>query len=104
VLFIKFLVHLKDIKGGVEAKGQAFLRIFIMAVTIIIIAVPEGLPLVVTLTLAFAITRMIKDNNLVRLLHACETMGNAMTICSNKTGTLTQNKISVMAATLDTMS
>ncbi|KAL2801543.1 hypothetical protein BJX63DRAFT_417160, partial [Aspergillus granulosus] len=104
VLFIKFLVRLKEIEGGAEAKGQAFLRIFIVAVTIVVVAVPEGLPLAVTLALAFATTRMIKDNNLVRLLRACETMGNATTICSDKTGTLTQNKMIVVAATLDTAS
>lgn len=103
-LFIKFLVRIKEIEGGAEARGQAFLRIFIVAVTIVVVAVPEGLPLAVTLALAFATTRMIKDNNLVRLLRACETMGNATTICSDKTGTLTQNKMSVVAATLDTTS
>ncbi|KAJ9292544.1 hypothetical protein DTO271G3_8701 [Paecilomyces variotii] len=99
VLFIKFLVELKNIDGA-DAKGQAFLQIFIVAVTIIVVAVPEGLPLAVTLALAFATTRMLKDNNLVRLLRACETMGNATTICSDKTGTLTQNKMSVVAGTL----
>jgi Ca2+-transporting ATPase len=104
VLFVKFLVRLKEIEGGAEAKGQAFLRIFIVAVTIVVVAVSEGLPLAVTLALAFATTRMIKDNNLVRLIRACETMGNATTICSDKTGTLTQNKMSVVAATLDTTS
>jgi Ca2+-transporting ATPase len=104
VLFIKFLVRLKDIQGGAEAKGQAFLRIFIVAVTVVVVAVPEGLPLAVTLALAFATTRMIKDNNLVRLLRACETMGNATTICSDKTGTLTENKMSVVAVTLGTTS
>jgi Ca2+-transporting ATPase len=104
VLFLKFLIHLKDIQGGAEAKGQAFLRIFIVAVTVVVVAVPEGLPLAVTLALAFATTRMIKDNNLVRLLRACETMGNATTICSDKTGTLTENKMSVVAATLGTTS
>lgn len=104
VLFIKFLVRLKDIQGGSDAKGQAFLQIFIVAVTIVVVAVPEGLPLAVTLALAFATTRMIKDNNLVRFLKACETMGNATTICSDKTGTLTENKMSVVAATLGTTS
>lgn len=63
-------------------------------------AVPEGLPLAVTLALAFATTRMMKDNNLVRVLKACETMGNATTVCSDKTGTLTQNKMTVVACTL----
>ena len=104
VLFIKFLVRLKDIEGGADAKGQAFLQIFIVAVTVVVVAVPEGLPLAVTLALAFATTRMIKDNNLVRFLKACETMGNATTICSDKTGTLTINKMSVVCATLGTTS
>lgn len=104
VLFIKFLVRLKSIPGGADAKGQDFLQIFIVAVTIVVVAVPEGLPLAVTLALAFATTRMIKDNNLVRYLKACETMGNATTICSDKTGTLTINKMSAVAATLGTTS
>ncbi|KAJ5627822.1 ATPaseP-typeK/Mg/Cd/Cu/Zn/Na/Ca/Na/H-transporter [Penicillium lividum] len=104
VLFIKFLVRLKDIEGGADVKGQDFLQIFIVAVTIVVVAVPEGLPLAVTLALAFATTRMIKDNNLVRFLKACETMGNATTICSDKTGTLTENKMSAVAATLGTTS
>ncbi|KAJ5135625.1 ATPase P-type K/Mg/Cd/Cu/Zn/Na/Ca/Na/H-transporter [Penicillium bovifimosum] len=104
VLFIKFLVRLKDIEGGADAKGQAFLQIFIVAVTIVVVAVPEGLPLAVTLALAFATTRMIKDNNLVRYLKACETMGNATTICSDKTGTLTENIMTAVAATLGTTS
>lgn len=99
VLFIKFLVQLGHYATPDE-KGQAFLQIFIVAVTIIVVAVPEGLPLAVTLALAFATTRMLKDNNLVRLLRACETMGNATTICSDKTGTLTQNKMSVVAGAL----
>ena len=104
VLFIKFLAQLGSIHGGSQIKGQRFLQIFIVAVTIIVVAVPEGLPLAVTLALAFATTRMLKDNNLVRLLRACETMGNATTVCSDKTGTLTQNKMSVVAGTLSTAS
>jgi Ca2+-transporting ATPase len=99
VLFIKFCAQLGHY-GNAEAKGQAFLQIFIVAVTIIVVAVPEGLPLAVTLALAFATTRMLKDNNLVRLLRACETMGNATTICSDKTGTLTQNQMKVVAGAL----
>lgn len=95
--FIKFLVGLKDIEGGPAERGQQFLRVFIVAVTVVVVAVPEGLPLAVTLALAFATTRMLKDNNLVRLLRACETMGNATTVCSDKTGTLTQNKMSTVA-------
>lgn len=102
VLFIKFLAQLKSIQGGADAKGQQFLQIFIVAVTVVVVAVPEGLPLAVTLALAFATTRMLRDNNLVRLLRACETMGNATTVCSDKTGTLTQNKMSVVAGTVGT--
>lgn len=100
VLFIKFLVHLRTSVDTPAQKGQNFLNILIVAVTIVVVAVPEGLPLAVTLALAFATTRMLKDNNLVRLLRSCETMGNATTICSDKTGTLTQNKMTVVAGTL----
>lgn len=103
VLFIKFLVSLKHQGSLTPAeKGQEFLNIFIVVVTIIVVAVPEGLPLAVTLALAFATTRMLKDNNLVRHLKACEVMGNATTICSDKTGTLTQNKMQVVAGTIGT--
>lgn len=68
------------------------------------VAVPEGLPLAVTLALAFATTRMLKENNLVRVLRACETMGNATTVCSDKTGTLTTNKMTVVAGTFGSSS
>jgi P-type Ca2+ transporter type 2C len=100
VLFIKFLAQLKGSTLTPSQKGQNFLHIFIVAVTVIVVAVPEGLPLAVTLALAFATTRMLKDNNLVRVLRACETMGNATTICSDKTGTLTQNRMTVVAGTI----
>jgi len=73
-------------------------NIVIAAITIIVVAVPEGLPLAVTLTLAFAATRMIKDNCLVRLIASCEIMGSATVICSDKTGTLTENKMTVVEA------
>ena len=100
--FIKFLVSITAPDSTLTAgqKGQQFLQVFIVAVTIVVVAVPEGLPLAVTLALAFATTKMLKDNNLVRLLRACETMGNATTICSDKTGTLTQNKMSAVAGIL----
>ncbi|KAH7823435.1 P-type ATPase (P-ATPase) Superfamily Protein [Monocercomonoides exilis] len=68
---------------------------FTISVTIIVMAVPEGLPLAVTIALAYSMKRMLADNNLVRVLSACETMGGATTICSDKTGTLTQNKMKV---------
>lgn len=100
VLLIRFLVSLKDSNASSDEKGQNFMRILITSVTVVVVAVPEGLPLAVTLALAFATTRMQKDNNLVRVLRACETMGNATTVCSDKTGTLTQNKMTVVAGTL----
>lgn len=100
VLLIKFCVGLKNNHDTPNEKGQTFLRLFITSVTVVVVAVPEGLPLAVTLALAFATTRMMKDNNLVRVLKACETMGNATTVCSDKTGTLTQNKMTVVATTL----
>lgn len=104
VLFIIFLVRLPRQYANYTpaAKGQRFIEIFIVVVTIVVVAIPEGLPLAVTLALAFATTRMLKDNNLVRHLKACEVMGNATTICSDKTGTLTQNKMQVVAGTIGT--
>ncbi|KAH7825098.1 P-type ATPase (P-ATPase) Superfamily Protein [Monocercomonoides exilis] len=74
---------------------------FTIAVSIIVMAVPEGLPLAVTIALAYSMGRMLKDNNLVRVLSACETMGGATTICSDKTGTLTQNKMKVTRGFFD---
>jgi calcium-translocating P-type ATPase len=68
----------------------------IQGITVVVVAVPEGLPLAVTLALAFAVRKMTLDNNLVRHLDACETMGNATTICSDKTGTLTTNRMSAV--------
>jgi Ca2+-transporting ATPase len=102
VLFIKFLVQLPHNTQSPPQKGQDFLDVLIIALTVLIIAVPEGLPLAVTLALAFASNRMLKDNNLVRQLRACETMGNATNICSDKTGTLTQNKMTVVAGIVGT--
>jgi Ca2+-transporting ATPase len=100
ILLIRFLINLPNNSASPAAKGQQFLDILIVAITVIVVAVPEGLPLAVTLALAFATTRMLKENNLVRVLRACETMGNATTICSDKTGTLTQNKMTVVAGAL----
>ncbi|XP_050530800.1 plasma membrane calcium-transporting ATPase 2 isoform X3 [Daktulosphaira vitifoliae] len=73
-----------------------FVRHFIIGVTVLVVAVPEGLPLAVTLSLAYSVKKMMKDNNLVRHLDACETMGNATAICSDKTGTLTTNRMTVV--------
>lgn len=72
---------------------------FIAAITIIVVAVPEGLPMAVTLALAFATNRMLRDNNLVRVLASCETMGRVTSICSDKTGTLTENRMTVVRDT-----
>ena len=77
------------------SKINVVLKYFMMAVTLIVMAVPEGLPMAVTLSLALNMRRMLKSNNLVRKLHACETMGAVNVICTDKTGTLTQNSMSV---------
>lgn len=77
---------------------QATLRYFMMAVTLIVVAVPEGLPMSVTLSLALNMRRMLATNNLVRKMHACETMGAITVICTDKTGTLTQNLMQVHEA------
>ncbi|GMM28322.1 calcium-transporting ATPase [Martiniozyma asiatica (nom. inval.)] len=98
-LSIKFLInwHSGEFEHFPKAKFFAkIMDIFITAITIVVVAIPEGLPLAVTLALAFATTRMAQDGNLVRVLKSCETMGSATTICSDKTGTLTLNKMSVV--------
>uniref|UniRef100_F7B024 Calcium-transporting ATPase n=1 Tax=Equus caballus TaxID=9796 RepID=F7B024_HORSE len=77
---------------------QYFVKFFIIGVTVLVVAVPEGLPLAVTISLAYSVKKMMKDNNLVRHLDACETMGNATAICSDKTGTLTMNRMTVIQA------
>lgn len=102
VLFIEFLAQLRYDTRTPPEKAQEFLNILIQAVIIVVVAVPEGLPLAVTLALAFATKRMLKDNNLVRVLRSCETMGNATCICSDKTGTLTQNVMTVVAGSIGT--
>ena len=104
VLFIEFCARLPKLPPEVTpaVKGQSFISIFIVVITIIVVAVPEGLPLAVTLALSYATAKMLKENNLVRQLKACEVMGNATTICSDKTGTLTQNKMKVVAGTVGT--
>jgi len=102
ILVIKFFVRLP---GSVASPGETvehLMQILIVSISIVVVAVPEGLPLAVTLSLAYATIRMIQDNNLVRVLKACETIGNATTICSDKTGTLTENKMTVVAGTLGT--
>lgn len=81
--------------------ARIVLKYFMMAVTLIVVAVPEGLPMSVTLSLALNMRRMLKTNNLVRKMHACETMGAITVICTDKTGTLTQNQMQVHEAKVD---
>lgn len=100
VLMIEFFARLKDDHNTPQQKGQQVLRIFIVAVSLVVVAVPEGLPLAVTLALAFATKKMTKDNNLVRHLQSCETMGDATVICSDKTGTLTENLMTVVGGNI----
>lgn len=96
-LMIKLLTQLPGSHTSPFDTVQRILRIFIVSIAIVVVAVPEGLPLAVTLALAIAVTRMLKHNNLVRVLASCETMGNATTVCCDKTGTLTINKMRVTA-------
>jgi len=79
-----------------SADVSDYLKFFIISVTVLVVAIPEGLPLAVTISLAYSVKKMLADNNLVRHLDACETMGSATTICSDKTGTLTTNRMTVM--------
>ncbi|KAJ2787984.1 plasma membrane calcium [Coemansia interrupta] len=99
VLIIKYFIQFgkREVSRNATKVVDSVVRIVISAVTVVVVAVPEGLPLAVTLALAVATTRMLKDNCLVRVLASCETMGNATTICSDKTGTLTQNRMTVVA-------
>lgn len=97
ILLFRFCANLPGDSRPPEEKASVFVDLLVVAIAIIAVAVPEGLPLAVTLALAFATTRLLKENNLVRVLRACETMGNATSICSDKTGTLTTNKMTVVA-------
>ncbi|XP_035539232.1 calcium-transporting ATPase 9, plasma membrane-type-like isoform X1 [Juglans regia] len=85
-------------KTSISDAVDEVIKIFTIAVTIVVVAVPEGLPLAVTLTLAYSMGKMMKDKALVRRLSACETMGSATTICSDKTGTLTLNQMTIVEA------
>lgn len=98
ILVIQFCIKTFVLEGH-QWKSTYFNNLvqhFIIGVTVLVVAVPEGLPLAVTLSLAYSVKKMMKDNNLVRHLDACETMGNATAICSDKTGTLTTNRMTVV--------
>ncbi|XP_071518783.1 plasma membrane calcium-transporting ATPase 2 isoform X3 [Panulirus ornatus] len=98
ILIVRFCVQTFVVEGKPWSPFYAnhFVKFFIIGVTVLVVAVPEGLPLAVTLSLAYSVKKMMKDNNLVRHLDACETMGNATAICSDKTGTLTTNRMTVV--------
>ncbi|VVB16277.1 unnamed protein product [Arabis nemorensis] len=106
ILLVRYFTgHTKDVGGGPQfVKGKTkighvvddVVKVITVAVTIVVVAVPEGLPLAVTLTLAYSMRKMMADKALVRRLSACETMGSATTICSDKTGTLTLNQMTVV--------
>ncbi|KRZ28068.1 Plasma membrane calcium-transporting ATPase 3, partial [Trichinella pseudospiralis] len=102
ILILRFCIE----EYGIKARPisvldvQYFVKFIIIGVTVLVVAVPEGLPLAVTLALAYSVKKMMKDNNLVRHLDACETMGNATAICSDKTGTLTTNRMTVVRKSL----
>ncbi|KAL3505999.1 hypothetical protein ACH5RR_031381 [Cinchona calisaya] len=105
VLLVRYFTgHTKDANGNKEYNGSktkaddvinSMVKIIAAAVTIVVVAIPEGLPLAVTLTLAYSMKRMMVDQAMVRKLSACETMGSATTICTDKTGTLTLNRMTV---------
>ncbi|XP_027135193.1 plasma membrane calcium-transporting ATPase 3 isoform X4 [Larimichthys crocea] len=104
ILILYFVIDTFAVQGRSWVKEctpiyiQYFVKFFIIGVTVLVVAVPEGLPLAVTISLAYSVKKMMKDNNLVRHLDACETMGNATAICSDKTGTLTMNRMTVVQA------
>uniref|UniRef100_K3X6Z0 Calcium-transporting ATPase n=1 Tax=Globisporangium ultimum (strain ATCC 200006 / CBS 805.95 / DAOM BR144) TaxID=431595 RepID=K3X6Z0_GLOUD len=98
IMCLRFSIH-KFVESKVEWESKYisdYLQFFIVAITVLVVAIPEGLPLAVTIALAYSVKKMLLDNNLVRHLDACETMGSATTICSDKTGTLTTNRMTVM--------
>ena len=94
----RILAFLWSGSEGFVADVQYFIETVMLAVTLIVVSVPEGLPMSVTLSLALSMRKMLKHNNLVRRMHACETMGAATVICTDKTGTLTQNKMKIYQA------
>ncbi|XP_065196137.1 plasma membrane calcium-transporting ATPase 4-like [Sycon ciliatum] len=103
VLLLRFSIEEFGVKGRAWDKKKdpsIIVHAFVTGITVLVVAIPEGLPLAVTISLAYSVKKMLVDNNLVRHLHACETMGNATVICSDKTGTLTTNRMTVVRAYL----
>lgn len=94
-LFIRFGAKFKDQSWNEKEDPNLIVKYFITGITVLVVAIPEGLPLAVTISLAYSVKKMQKENNLVRKMQACETMGGADMICSDKTGTLTQNKMTI---------
>jgi len=101
VLMLKWIIETVSDDTDFVNVDKEIMNAFTLAVTIIVVAVPEGLPLAVTISLAYSMHKMMDDQNFVRVLAACETMGNATTICSDKTGTLTQNVMTVVKVWLN---
>ena len=100
VIIVVLLIRFAIIKGTTREwdTGKDLLKLLdflIIGITVVVVAIPEGLPLSVTLSLAFSVKKMLNDQNLVRKMEACETMGGANNICSDKTGTLTMNKMTL---------
>lgn len=95
-----FALIIKNYKNSIEKLAEMIPDFLIASITVVVVAVPEGLPMAVTLALAFATNRMLKDNNLVRVLSSCETMGRVTSICSDKTGTLTENRMTVVESSI----
>lgn len=94
-ILLSLKIFLQDVPLSTMDIVSSLLNSFMIAVTLIVVSVPEGLPMAVTLSLALSMNRMLKTNNLVRKMHACETMGATTVICTDKTGTLTQNRMQV---------
>jgi P-type E1-E2 ATPase len=103
VLYLRFIIELSigTVYWSDGSSPLYIVNIFVLGITVLVVAIPEGLPLAVTISLAYSVLKMQKENCLVRRLHACETMGGVDSICSDKTGTLTQNKMDVVRVWID---